>query len=112
MSAGHQEQSQFTSLDSVYSHCVLLLFAVPGLVQLIHIHCIIVRMCRVCINDHFSTCDVVLSRTLLPLECTRARVHMHLFHVTMEISVHSVENIPRYTADTVDECVTISYTET
>ncbi len=28
-------------------------------------------------------------------------VYVHLFHVIMEISVHSVENIPRYTADTV-----------
>ncbi len=35
--------------------------------------------------------------------------HSHFFHVTMEISVHSVENIPRYTADTVGR-VTISYT--
>ncbi len=30
-----------------------------------------------------------------------AWLYVHLFHVTMEISVNSVENIPRYTADTV-----------
>ncbi len=27
-------------------------------------------------------------------------MYAHLFHVTMEISLHSVENIPRYTAAT------------
>ncbi len=32
-----------------------------------------------------------------------------LFHVTMEISVHSVENIPRYTADTVGACDNLVY---
>ncbi len=32
---------------------------------------------------------------------THSHTHTYLFHVTMEISVHSVENIPRYTADTV-----------
>ncbi len=38
-------------------------------------------------------------------------VHVHLFHVTMEISVHSVENIPRYTAltDTVGRCDNLVY---
>ncbi len=35
--------------------------------------------------------------------------HHHLFHVTMEISVHSVENIPRYTADTVGVCDNLVY---
>ncbi len=32
-----------------------------------------------------------------------------MFHITMEISVHSVENIPRYTADTVGRCATLVY---
>ncbi len=36
-------------------------------------------------------------------------MYMHLFHVTMEISVHSVENIPRCTADTVDACDNLVY---
>ncbi len=35
---------------------------------------------------------------------TYAHTPYHLFHVTMEISVHSVENIPRYTAHTVGRC--------
>ncbi len=34
---------------------------------------------------------------------------IYLFHVTMEISVHSVENIPRYTADTVGRCDDLVY---
>ncbi len=34
---------------------------------------------------------------------------VHLFHVTMEISVHSVETIPRYTADTVGVCDNLVY---
>ncbi len=36
-------------------------------------------------------------------------IYMHLFHVTMEISVHSVENIPRYIADTVGTCDNLVY---
>ncbi len=32
-----------------------------------------------------------------------------LFHVTMEISVHSVENIPRYTADTMGAFANLVY---
>ncbi len=35
--------------------------------------------------------------------------YTHLFHVTMEISVHSVEDIPRYTADTVGVCDNLVY---
>ncbi len=35
---------------------------------------------------------------------TTVKLYVHLFHVTMEIPVHSVENIPRYTADTVGRC--------
>ncbi len=40
---------------------------------------------------------------------TDTYVYAHLFHVTMEISVHSVENIPRYTADTVGACDNLVY---
>ncbi len=36
-------------------------------------------------------------------------MYTHLFHVTMEISVYSVENIPRYTADTVGACDNLVY---
>ncbi len=36
-------------------------------------------------------------------------MYIHLFHVTMEISVHSVENIPRYTADTGGACDNLVY---
>ncbi len=36
--------------------------------------------------------------------------HVHLFHVTMEISVHSVENIPPdHAADTVGTCDNLVY---
>ncbi len=35
--------------------------------------------------------------------------HVYLFHVTMEITVHSVEDIPRYTADTVGVCDNLVY---
>ncbi len=36
-------------------------------------------------------------------------IAMCLLHVTMEISVHSVENIPRYTAHTVSTCDNLVY---
>ncbi len=36
-------------------------------------------------------------------------MYVHLFHVTMEISVHSVEVIPRYTTDTVGVCDNLVY---
>ncbi len=36
-------------------------------------------------------------------------MHLSMFHVTMKISVHSVENIPRYTADTVGRCDNLVY---
>ncbi len=36
-------------------------------------------------------------------------MHIHLFRVTMEISVHSVENTLRYTADTVGACDNLVY---
>ncbi len=35
--------------------------------------------------------------------------HQPLFHGTMEISVHSFENIPIYTADTVGACDNLVY---
>ncbi len=40
--------------------------------------------------------------------CT-VHVYVQLFHITMEISMHSVENIPRYTADTVGACDNLLY---
>ncbi len=43
------------------------------------------------------------------LQQTLVNVYVHLFHVTMEISVHSVENIPTYTADTVGACDNLVY---
>ncbi len=40
----------------------------------------------------------------------RVHVHAHVhILVTMEISVHSLENIPRYTADTVGSCDNLVY---